>query len=301
MVRVAVVVFGIPIAVALSLVMLVADTTALIALAVVPLPVIHVMGGINPEQNAIAWFVLRVQLVCWITLPLWIVAGAVASVLSPWLHRLESRGDRRANPGSSRGALAFAALAVVAWSAALPFTQPEQMLAYRVDRSYRRAGPIAALDLMSAHDPEEFPPGWQPPPRKFPGEPPFDEVVDMLEAVDESRHAAWVCDRICDRFIELEGHHAYDIPGELFGDSGPRLVRILTRLKRGRELAHALGPRDEWAKRFPEATEEQRATLKALRSLAGEEIPNAAAGPPEPENAAGWDAKAPESFDHGWH
>ena len=79
MVRVVIVIFGIPVAVGLSLVMLVADITALIALAVVPLPVIHVMGGINPEQNAIAWFVLRVQLVCWITLPLWIVVGAVAA------------------------------------------------------------------------------------------------------------------------------------------------------------------------------------------------------------------------------
>ena len=109
----------------------------------------------------------------------------------------------------------------------------------------------------------------------------------MLEALDENRHAAWVCDRICDRFIELEGHHAYDIPDELLGDSGPRLVQILTRLKRGRELANALGPRDEWANRFPEATETQRGTLKALRLLAGEEIPKPALGPLEPEDAAG--------------
>ena len=194
---------------------------------------------------------------------------------------------RSRDSGNSRGALAFAAFAVLAWSAALPFTQPEQMLAYRVDRSYRRAGPIAALDLMSAHDPEEFPPGWQPPPRKFPGEPSFDEVVDMLEAVDESRHAAWVCDRICDRFIELEGHHAYDIPGELFGDSGPRLVQILTRLKRGRELAHALGPRDEWAKTLSGGNRRTACHFESTPLLAGEEIPNPAPGPPEPENAAG--------------
>ena len=118
----------------------------------------------------------------------------------------------------------------------------------------------------------------------------------MLEAVDESRHAVWVCDRICDRFIELIGHHAYDIADEVLSGSGPRLVQILTRLKRGRELAHALGPRDEWAKRFPEATEEQRATLKALRLLAGEEIPNAAVGPPEPENAAGWEREGNGEF-----
>ena len=149
MVRVAGVVYGIPIAAALSMVMLVADTTALIALAVVPLPVIHVMGGINPEQNAIAWFVLLVQLVCWITLPLWIVVGAVAAYFCRGCADRKVLATSRES-GSGRGALAFATLAVVAWSAALPFTQPEQMLASRVDRSYRRAGPIAALDLMSA-------------------------------------------------------------------------------------------------------------------------------------------------------
>jgi hypothetical protein len=239
------------------------------------------MGGINPEQNAIAWFVLRVQVVCWITLPLWIIAGAVAAYsrrgCADWKVLSTSRES-----GNGRGALAFAALAVVAWSVALPFTQPEQMLAYRVDQSYRRAGPNAALDLMSAHDPEDFPPGWQPPPRKFPGEPPFNEVVGILEAVDEHRHAAWVCNRMCDQFIELIGHRAYHVSAEVLGDSGPRLVQTLTRLKRGRELAHALGPRDEWAERIPEATEAQRATLKALRLLAGEEIPQPALGPLEP-------------------
>ena len=203
MVRVVMVIFGIPIAGAVSLVMLVADTFALIALAVVPLPVIHVMGGINPEQNAIAWFVLRVQLVCWLTLPLWIVVGAIAAWSCLGCAECAVLVTSR-DSGNGRGALAFAALALVAWSAALPCTQAEQMLAYRVDQSYRRAGPGAALDLMSAHDPEEFPPGWQAPPRKFPGEPPFNEVVDILEAVDESRHAAWVCNRICDRLIEME-------------------------------------------------------------------------------------------------
>ncbi len=79
MVRVVSVVFGLRLRAALPLVMLVADVAALTALHLVPLPVIQLMGGISPEQDTIAWTVLLVKALAWLTLPVWIVAAAIVA------------------------------------------------------------------------------------------------------------------------------------------------------------------------------------------------------------------------------
>jgi hypothetical protein len=79
----------------------------------------------------------------------------------------------------------FAGLTVLGWAPVLPFTQREQILANHVEQAYGKSGPAVALEMMSAQKRSDFPPDWQPPPRTFPGEPPFDEVLDMLEAVAE--------------------------------------------------------------------------------------------------------------------
>ncbi len=55
LVRVVSVVFDLPVRAAFALVMLVADVAALAALYLVPLPVIHLMGGISAEQETVAF------------------------------------------------------------------------------------------------------------------------------------------------------------------------------------------------------------------------------------------------------
>jgi len=239
MIRVVSVVFDLRVRAALPLVMLVADVAALAALHLVPLPVIHVMGGISPEQDDIAWAALLVTVLGWLTLPLWIVFAAIVTYSGH--NRPECRvPSSPEGPGRSRRALAFAALILAGWAAVLPFTQPEQILARRVERIYRIGGPAAALALMSAHDRVDFPPGWQPPPRRFPGEPPTNEVLDTLEALAEQPHADWVCDLYARRFRERALGEEDGWSDELLSQHAVRLAAILTRLPQGPEMARAL-------------------------------------------------------------
>jgi hypothetical protein len=239
MIRVVSIVFDLRIRAALALVMLVADVAALAALSLVPLPVISLMGGISPEQAKIAVAALLVSTLGWVTLPIWIIlAGNLVFIWrdqAEW--RVPSTPERTAG---GREALGFAGLMLFAWAAVLPFTQPEQILARRVERTYRNAGPAAALALMSAHDRADFPPGWQPPPRRFPGDPPTSEVLDTLEALAEQPHADWVCDLYSRRFRDRVRYDEYGWPQELLSQHAVRLAAILTRLPQGPEMARAL-------------------------------------------------------------
>lgn len=271
MIRVVSVVFDLRVRTALPLVMLVADVAALAALYLVPLPVISLMGGISPEQAELAATALLVTALGWLTLPLWIILAVIR--VNSWADWPEWRVP--STPEQAVGgheALAFAGLILLVWVAVLPFTQPEQILARQVEQTYRHAGPTAALALMSAHDRFDFPPGWQPPPRRFPGEPPTREVLDTLEALAEKPHAGWVHDLYARRFQDRLGYDPYRWPDELLDQHAVRLAAILTRLPHGPVMARALkhsGPSIEarlGANR--DTTRDQRAALEALLRLA---------------------------------
>ncbi len=216
----------------------------------------------------------------WMTAPLaWLYAIPYERFLSPlgatkanvWTLALVSEGGI--------GALAFAGLTVVGWTAVVPFTQPDQMLAHRVERAYRTSGPAAALAMMSAHERINFPPDWQPPPRQFPGEPPLSEVLDMLEAVADRPHAGWIDEVYSRQFQDRVVQDEYAWPEQLLSEHSIRLAAILPRLPRGPEMARAfqhpipsidlvlkgdtLGPQFR-------LTQAQRSALETLLRLAGE-------------------------------
>ena len=133
-------------------------------------------------------------MVCWLSLPLWIVPG-VAVAFSSRVHP-EWSVVSTTGPSNRLGALTIAGLTVIAWAAALPFTQREQIVAHRVDKIYRSGGPSAVLCSCLPMSAREFPPDWQPPPRRFPGEPTTIEVLDMLEAVTERPYPDWLVDLV---------------------------------------------------------------------------------------------------------
>jgi hypothetical protein len=279
MIRVVSVVFGISVPAAMPLVMLVADVAALAAVYLVPLPVISLMGGISPEQSALALTALLVRVVCWLSLPVWIVLAA-AVVFSSRVHPEWSVVSTTGPSNRALGTLTIAGLTIVAWAAALPFTQPEQILAHRVDKIYRSGGRSAALALLSAHERREFPPDWQPPPRRFPGEPTTIEVLDMLEAVTERPYPDWLVDLYTRRFLERLSYDQYEWPEELLTEHVVRLAALLTRLPRGPEIARELDkpfPRVEsildsdWPLPGHEAylSADERAALETILRLAG--------------------------------
>lgn len=241
MIRAVSVVFGMKVRIALPLVMLVADVAALTALAVVPMPVVSLMGGISPEQAGIAFAGLLVNVLGWLSLPIWILYVLVLAIGST--DRPEWRVPRTAEgPGRGRGALAVSVVVLLAWAALLPANQPEQIRAARVRQAYRDDGPAAALTMMSAREPGDFPPGWRPPPQRFPGEPTTGEMLDVLEAVADTRQADWVVDLYVRMFLDRLEYDPYMWPQDLMGGHVERLAGILSRLPRGPELARALEP-----------------------------------------------------------
>ncbi len=270
--RVVSVVFDLRVNAALPLVMLVADTAALTALHLVPLPVINMMGGI-PEQQDIACAALLVSAACWVTLPIWAVL-AWADARSSHIHpewRVPVTPDQ---PGTSHASFTFAALVLAAWATFLPFTQPEQRLAHQVEQVYRTAGPTAALTLVSARNRADFPPDWQPPPTRFSGHPPTSEFLDTLEALADHPHPDWLGDVYTQRFRDRVRYDTFQWPAELLTDHAVRLAAILSRLREGREMARALQD-DPYLPHFtirlgrePELiTKEERTALDTLRRL----------------------------------
>jgi hypothetical protein len=251
--------------------MLVADVAGLLALYVVPLPVINVMGGI-PEEQEIAFAALVVTGLCWLTLPLWLVMAVIA-VRSP--HN-QPRWQVSTVPDESRRsviALLCAVLVLISWLALLPFTQPEQLLARRVEQVYRKEGPAAAVALMSARDRAAFPPDWKPPPRTSLGNPPPSQLLDALEALSDHPHANWLEKIYAERFRDTVLHHAYDYEeqGRLVTEHAVRLATILGKLREGPDLARFLRFDIESRLEGDRAalSSDQRTALETLLRLAG--------------------------------
>jgi hypothetical protein len=275
MVRAVSVIFGLRVRVALPIVMTVADVAALVALYVVPLPILNVMGGI-PEENTIAIFALLVTGLCWVTLPVWLFGAGLAA------RRQKDRAEWCVAPAIQhhrvpRGGLVFAAMCVAVWMALLPFTQRALALARHVDETYRQAGAEPAIALMSAHARRDFPPDWQPPPKRYPGSVTAGELLDALETLIEQPHARWVEDAYAERFLDRARLDWYEYPGpDLFlRTHAIRLAKILPRLRAGPTIARSLqfdtNWLDDWVPTDTRLSLEEIRAIRVLQRLAGVE------------------------------
>lgn len=115
--------------------------------------------------------------------------------------------DRNAGYAPSRR---VAVCAIILFVAALPFTQPEQILRRAVERDVARGRLAEAVATMSAHSRSDFPPHWHPPP------PPWDkfrfgEALRVLRAVQTAAAAPWVRDEYYERFrsVTAQPHWMY--------------------------------------------------------------------------------------------
>jgi len=72
------------------------------------------------------------------------------------------RTDSQAIP---RSVWSFAAASVAVWLVPLPWTQGEQQLRGAVERAFRAGRYGEMLTEISAHQRDDFPPHWAPPPR----------------------------------------------------------------------------------------------------------------------------------------
>ena len=192
---------------ALFLVMLLADAEVLLALQIVPRPIWQTMGGIrlSPTDAALAEVGANIKGAAVLSALVWVIGAAeTASRASPSWQAWHTEESVPVGRG-----LAFLAVGAVAlWAAILPFTQPEQQLRYRVEQALKNGRIAEALAEMSAHNPTDFPPLWDPPPRVAYEEmnPPMNEI---LEAIRRQPPAAWVIEVFHEKDKALGNDYRY--------------------------------------------------------------------------------------------
>src|SRR5262249_49574433 len=137
MIRVLVVLFGYHPWNAVWVVLLFADTVALLALRFVPVPLIDVMGGIRLSESdrllkETACAVLQFGGCSYI---FWLIAGIGALAMSQLRWQADTSPEARTLcPAVSLWGLALASLGI--WAFILPLSQPEQQLRSRVESLY---------------------------------------------------------------------------------------------------------------------------------------------------------------------
>jgi len=177
---------------AFFLVMLLADAEALLALQIVPIPVWQVMGGVrqSPAEGFLAFVGVAIRAVATLSVVVWAIGALVAAILARPSWQTVAPDDL---PSAGRSLDVLALASVVVWAFVLPFTQPEQQLRYRVEQNLTQGRIAEALAEMSAHEPTDFPPHWDPPPRLAYGQkvPP---LLDVLEEIERRPPADWVAE-----------------------------------------------------------------------------------------------------------
>jgi hypothetical protein len=190
-------------------VLLFADSLAVGILFLTPLPVFSIMGGIRLSESeqliqGTAFLVGALGIVSW---PVWAIGTAVVAT-----KRARSQSPVATIPAVREGVsptlwgLGIVSLAI--WIGILPLIQPEQQRRRQVE-TLLRAGEIKeALEIMSAHDRQDFPPHWDPPPRIGYGET-TPELPTVLETLITMETTPWVNDLYWEKYRNLIGR-GYD-------------------------------------------------------------------------------------------
>jgi hypothetical protein len=175
------------------LTMVFADGVALAFASTIPAPTIDFMGGIHhlPQDEVLADAVLAVQMLTFITAPIWVLGALIGLV---WFRPGWALSEGEAGLGPApRPVLAFAAAAVLVWIPIMIGPQREQQLSHRAEALLRTGRVAEALEEMSSHERSDYPPVWDPPPRQ--GYREIEPSVDLIrEAITAKPQAPWVLD-----------------------------------------------------------------------------------------------------------
>eukprot|EP00752_Nemacystus_decipiens_P013752 g12205.t1 len=196
MVRVINVLYGIRNVFAFFLVMLFADAVVFVVITTVPTPVIDVMGGIRQSERdaLLSGVTLMVTLLAVLTAPLWIIGSLVSmAMLRPSWPELPSPPGR----SGAVGLFAVAVLLLLAFVPPLIMSQPEQINQREVEKLFERGSVPEALAKMSALEPGDFPPQWNPPPKLG-----YRETVPSLDAVRDAMIEAWPADWVAELYLD---------------------------------------------------------------------------------------------------
>lgn len=190
MVRVAVVLMGIPAFAATYRVLVYADGVLLLGLCLLPFPLIEIMGGarLTEAEAVVRDAAFNAAFLGGILLPILLIVSLIFQGEARW--QMQPGIDAPSHPVSwPVWMVAFLSLAI--WTVVLPFTQPEQQLRHQVDVAYREGRIGDALAVMTAHSPEDFPPRWEPPPRYLKGEW-AGSILEIWEEILRDAPSPWV-------------------------------------------------------------------------------------------------------------
>ena len=175
---------------AFMVVMLFADTLVQVVLTMTPLPILNIMGGIHmsDRERLIRGAATDVLLCGFLSWPIWF--------LGTLLSRFAAISDETQPPEFANGLVSrplwFVGLAsILFWFAVLPFVQPEQRLRWKVEHEFEHVSIASAIDLMSQHHQQDFPPHWEPPPYlayPFPTPP----LLEIMRTIADRGAAPWV-------------------------------------------------------------------------------------------------------------
>jgi hypothetical protein len=287
MTRVVSVVFRCHILEAMMVVMLFADAVALTLLSIVPLPIFSIMGGIRltESEQVLLQVACNVRIAAILSLPVWAIGTLSLFVFprrpgGPWTP-IEEFATQRATVARSAWIFAVALLAV--GIGLLPLTQRQQQLRRQVETALKRGDVKIGIEVMSAHERDDFPPHWDPPPRIGFGET-SPTLVDVLQVIAASEAPKWVEQIFAEKVIDqFAGHYFHPymfgadesvFPNPAVMDEAQleRYYQLLLRLPSGPRIARAQRERIEHAleANLPEhpLTEQRKDWLEQLLALA---------------------------------
>ena len=268
MVRVVSVLTGRGVGPSVFLVMAFADAAALTAVYLMPKPVIGFMGGVRltEAERAVGGTTVLVMFLGILSAPLWLIGGLIAFCTGrpTWQVPASSTGSER----SGRGVWALAVASLAVWIPILPFTQAEQRLRTRVEADLRGGRVAEGLAVMSAHDPADFPPQWEPPPRVGYGETSPD-VLEVMDVLSAEGCAPWVRACYVDKLRRSIDRALAFIYHPRRGAELARLVRVLQRIPEGPGIAAECAIGVESRLSDTQLPTEDRDSLNAWRELAG--------------------------------
>lgn len=200
------------------------------------------MAGLHltPRDSLVASATVEVFAFSLMALPFIGIAGLIVLVNAKleWAPSFIAEDVRRT---PSRSLDYFAVALLPAWLLVLPATQREQRLRTQVEQAVNAGRMRDALSMLSSYAQSEFPPQWEPPPRRA-----LDEsnipVLEMTEAVAEQPTPAWVRAQYIDSFAAafldfrpVQVHSSLDPQFKTV--TWPRVKRLLDRLPEGKVLA----------------------------------------------------------------
>ena len=171
----------------IATVLLFGDAVMLMAIRFVPVPVLHLMGGVRmtESERILQGTTLSLQIVGFPSLFILLIM-TLAHTSTPWTPMLSSQRSR------VHGTSWFlAVMSIVIWLFILPVTQPEQQRRRMAEQLIMARDFPAAFKFMSKHDRASFPPHWSPPPHVAQPNP-VPPINDLMTVLIEDSSAEWV-------------------------------------------------------------------------------------------------------------